>query len=155
MNKFIAILSSGAIAIMMAFSIQLPSQAEPKNSNIGLATTFSSFGGGSLIGISGKFGLADTVSLRPSFYFGNGGNFYEAKITYDFKSNDKNKVSTFVPYVGVGFAGVSAGTFSGSSFELSAGADYRLSDSITTKAEYNYLTGAGGGLYSVGIGFNF
>jgi opacity protein-like surface antigen len=155
MNNFRSILSLGTIAVTMALSIQLPSQAEPKNSNIGLATTFSSFGGGSLIGVSGKFGLADTVSLRPSFYFGNGGNFYEAKITYDFKSDDKNQVRTFIPYVGVGFAGVSAGTFSGYSFEIGAGADYRLSDSITTKAEYNYLTGAGGGLYSVGIGFNF
>jgi opacity protein-like surface antigen len=120
-------------------------------------------GGGTLFGVTSKFGVADNISARPFAQFaslsytGGSGSLavYGASATYDFKVPK----SGFTPYAGIGIAGATvsvsgagySGSGSASGLYFEGGADYTVSDSIVLNA--NYKTNIG--YFSIGAGYQF
>jgi opacity protein-like surface antigen len=125
-------------------------------------------------GVTGKIEVADNISVRPFFTFGNGssatvsvaglsGNVNYSSTTYGVSGTYDYKIpnSDFTPYGGAGFYSNSVstsvtpnilgvGTNSQSGFYLEAGVDYQVSDSIILNANYKSVNGLG---IAVGYGF--
>lgn len=106
MNKLLSILATASIA---ALAVQLPSQANPQIPHIGAQITVSGYGSG--VGLNGKIGVADNISVRPhaSFlsYSGTGGGNitnFGAAATYELNLDPSgNQPSKFTPYAGAGY----------------------------------------------------
>ncbi len=63
-------------------------QIQYRRNDLGVAVQF---GNGTSIGIQGKVGLTDNISIRPEFFFGNGGGELENK---EFPSSQSSSLST-------------------------------------------------------------
>jgi opacity protein-like surface antigen len=129
--------------------------AEEKKNYVG--ATLGLPGGGTLIGVNGKFGVADSISARPFAQFLSSGgatlSVYGVSGTYDFKIPQ----SDLTPYAGIGVAGASVSglgyTYSGGSgVYIEAGADYNFSDSFVANANYKFNSL---GYLSLGAGYRF
>ena len=136
MNKFLSIL---AIASVTALAIQLPSEASPKKSYIGPAYSFSGLTG---IGATGRFSVAENISIRPHVGFSSFGTSIGANATYDFEVPG----SKITPYVGAGFQ--TGGLLSGITY--GGGADYEISESMVLNANLSL-----NGLTTIGVGLGF
>jgi opacity protein-like surface antigen len=154
-------------ATSYSISQSLGSSAPSKANYVGVSLGFGDVG--TLYGINSKFGISDSISLRPFVQFGSrtvSNGFASANLsltafgasaTYDL--NIPN--SEFRPYAGIGYASisgtVSAGgqSFSGGSSGIygEVGSDYNLSESIVVNANYKFLSG--GGFFNIGGGFRF
>ena len=85
-----------------------------------------------------KFGIADSVAVRPfiQFYNSNGGSasIYGASVTYNFN----NPNSGLIPYLGLGAAAVTTtGSSSGNGgLYFEGGIDYNASENFVINANY-------------------
>jgi opacity protein-like surface antigen len=165
LNKFLtSILTSSVLVVTIAVLSATSAMAQPSNKNyIGPSIGFGSAGGGSttLFGVNSKFGVADSISVRPYVQFGSvagiGITSYGATATYDFNIPQ----SDFAPYAGIGYGGVSASaggqSVSGGGLALEFGADYHVNDSVALNASYRILNISGGSAstFNIGGGFKF
>ncbi|MGJ5672932.1 MAG: hypothetical protein ACR9NN_04845 [Nostochopsis sp.] len=125
--------------------------------NIGLNGGESSLGDGNFMVIS-KIGLSRSLSVRPSAVFGDDTTIL-VPITYDFSfqqlGDTFNEPVPISPYVGGG-AAIKTGDDSESTFLLSGGVDFPLSDRFTATAAINaaFFDDTDIGL-TLGVGYNF
>jgi hypothetical protein len=160
MKKILSVLASAAI---LATAVQLPSNAAPKTNTIGPQISFGN--GLTLFGAKAKFGVADSISVRPELAFGSVGGVsiigYGAALTYDFDlSSSQSSTTQFEPYAGIGFLGISAsgngGSGSTSSAFIDLGTDIGLGGNLNLNADLKISLGGGGGtLFGIGAGFKF
>jgi hypothetical protein len=92
--------------------------------------------GTTTIGIDSKFGVSDTLSVRPFVFFPNGATTFGAGLTYDFSLPNPAKVVQITPFLGGGVAIASASGVSNSSTTvyLTGGADFAINENIELKA---------------------
>jgi opacity protein-like surface antigen len=141
------ILSLVSIAALLATA--LPAAAQVKNNYIGPSISFGS--GDTAIGVTSKFGVADSISVRPFAIFPSGGTVFGASATYDFNLNDGSGANPFTPYGGIGFVTTSASN-SRSEVYFEIGADYDATESIMLNVNHRFRDG---GFTSIGGGFRF
>jgi opacity protein-like surface antigen len=164
-NKFLTsiLTSSVLVATIAVISATGATAQSAKKNYIGPSIGFGSAGGGSatLFGVNSKFGVADSVSIRPYAQFGSVGGVsitsYGATATYDFNLPQ----SELTPYAGIGYGGVSASaggqSGSGGGLAIEFGADYNVNDSVALNASYRILniSGASASTFNIGGGFKF
>jgi opacity protein-like surface antigen len=163
LNKFLtSILTSSVLVATIALLSATGATAQSAKKNyIGPSIGFGSAGGASatLFGVNSKFGVADSVSIRPYAQFGNVGGVsitsYGATATYDFNVPQ----SEFAPYIGIGYGGIAVGAGGRSAsvggLAIEVGADYNVSDSAALNASYRILTVSGESVSSFNIGGGF
>jgi hypothetical protein len=141
------------LTVLMAGA--LPAQAQKyqynqnKNNYIGPAVSFGS--GATAVGATSRFGIAETISVRPFFAVGNGANVFGGSVTYDFNlDTGEGQSNGFTPYAGVGIIG--SGGLGSSGIYAEIGADYNASQSLVFNANHRFNSG---GFTSVGVGFKF
>jgi opacity protein-like surface antigen len=140
------------------------SVTEQKRNQITPVVSFTN--GGTLYGVSSKFGLTENISIRPFIQFGNlsasdsfstisaDAVFFGSSATYNFNGSN----SGVNPYVGVGVGSLSltntqnsADTANIGDLYWEAGIDYNASDNIVINANYR----GGKGFLSIGAGYRF
>jgi hypothetical protein len=158
MKKLFAPISSGlavSMGIVAVIAVASPAQAQKyqynqnKHNYVGPSVSFG--GGSTAIGANSRFGLADSISVRPFIAFDSGSSIYGGSVTYDFNlDTGEGQSNGFTPYGGVGIIGASGFGNSGIYFEI--GADYNANESIVLNANHRFN---GGGFTSIGAGFKF
>jgi hypothetical protein len=144
--------SSILTAALILLSVSTASASEEKQNYI--APTVGVINNKTLYGVNTKFGIADSVAVRPfiQFYSASGGSatIYGGSVTYNFNSPK----SGLIPYLGLGIAGITTtGTSSGSGgFYLEGGVDYNASETFVINA--NYKQGDNGWI-NIGAGYRF
>jgi opacity protein-like surface antigen len=161
-KSFISVAAASfSTAALMAVSATGAMAGEETKNYVGPTIGFPN--GGTLFGVTSKFGIADNISARPFVQFaslsytGGSGSLtvYGASATYDFNIPK----SGFTPYAGIGIVGATvsvsgagySGSGSGSGLYFEGGADYTVSDSIVLNANYRSNIG----YLSIGAGYQF
>jgi hypothetical protein len=139
-----------------ALGMGAPAKAEMGKNSIGPSLGIGN--GATAIGIDSKFGVSDSLSLRPFIYFPSGGTIFGSGLTYDFNlTNTGNKVQ-ITPFVGgtVLIGSANNGGPSQTVVGFTGGADFDVTDSIQLKAALNVpLSNGNGTLVTLGAGFRF
>lgn len=141
-----------ACASVAAMGIMHPATAQTGQSVVGPSVAFGQ--GNTVFGIDSKFGVAESVSIRPAIYFNSGNTLFGSAITYDFNlpGGGANKITPFVG--GSLFFGSNSGN--SSNFNILGGADFDVSDTIQLKGAVNVPISSGGGTFvTIGAGFKF
>ncbi len=143
---------------VVALGMSAPAKAEMGKNTIGPSLNIGS--GQTSVGIDSKFGVSDSLSIRPFIYFPNGGTIFGSGLTYDFNlSNSGNKVQ-ITPFVG-GSVGVNSGNGgpgggpSQTTVSFIGGADFAVTDSVELKAALDVPLSANNTSTSVRIGAGF
>jgi opacity protein-like surface antigen len=158
--SFIPVVSTFLATALTLFSAN-SAIAQEKGSFIGPA--FGFIGGGTLFGVTSKFKLVDSISIRPFVEFASvSGGGQSASVTlfglgatYNFHISD----SGFTPYAGIGYGGVAASASGVGSIVLpvgvyfEVGTDFNIADSIVLNGNYKFLQG--GGFFNIGAGLRF
>jgi hemolysin activation/secretion protein len=129
-------------------------RAEMGQNSIGPSVSIG--GGTTTVGIDSKFGVSDSLSIRPFVYFPSGGTDFGAALTYDFNlRNPGNKVQ-ITPFLG-GAVDVATGSgVSTTTVGFVAGADFDVTDSVQLKAALNVpLSNSNGQTTDVTLGAGF
>jgi hypothetical protein len=151
-SSIFAATSSILTAALILLSASTASAAEDKRNYI--APTVGVVNNKTLYGVNAKFGIADSIAVRPfiQFYNASGGSatIYGASVTYNFSSPK----SMLIPYLGLGAAAVTTtGTSSGNGgLYLEGGIDYNASENFVINA--NYKQGDNGWV-NIGAGYRF
>ena len=147
--------------VMLCSSIATLAMSAPARAGMGSSSVGPSLlitNGTTSIGVDGKFGISDNISIRPAVYFPNGGTVFGAALTYDFDVSRSSKLQ-ITPYLGGGLSIISANGGGGSLTQtfFTGGADFGISDSVDLKAALlvplssnNSTTGV-----TLGAGFKF
>ena len=147
--------------VMLCSSVATLAMSAPARAGMGSNTIGPSLlitNGTTSIGIDGKFGISDNISVRPAAYFPSGGTAFGAALTYDFDVSRSSKLQ-ITPYLGGGLLFLSANNGGGSNTQtfFTGGADFGISDSVDLKAALivplssnNSSTGV-----TLGAGFKF
>jgi hypothetical protein len=157
MNKYI--LSMVAIASSMAaLSSISPARAEMGTSVVGASLLIG--GGTTSIGLDSKFGVSETLSVRPFLYFPSGGTIFGTGLTYDFQNFGKNPKVKITPFLGGGIAiGSNSSGASATTAFLTAGADFAVTPEIELKASldipFNSTIGVTTTSVKLGGGYRF
>lgn len=145
----LSILTSASILLSIGTATASEDNRNYVAPNVGLVNNRA------IYGINTKFGIGDSVALRPFLKFyesSEGGNttIYGTSVTYNFSSPN----SSLIPYLGLGLAEVTTARPSSSrgGFYLEGGVDYNATDNIVINA--NYLQGSNG-LLTIGAGYRF
>jgi Outer membrane protein beta-barrel domain len=150
--SILAVTFSILTAASILLSVGSASASEEKQSYIAPSVGFVT--GGTLYGVTAKFGVADNVAIRPFIQFNssstNSLTVYGSSVTYNFNIPR----SELIPYLGVGYAGGNAtGTSSiTGGFYGELGTDYNVSENVSLNA--NYKTGSSG-FFNLGVGYRF
>jgi hypothetical protein len=111
--------------------------------------------GSSIFSIDGKFGVADSVSLRPYVAFPSGGTDFGTSLTYDFNL----RRTPFTPFIGAGVNIGTAnipGTSSTTTGFAQLGADFNISRDFGLLGSVNIPFSSGGGTnVTLGAGLRF
>ena len=145
------ILSIAVSAAALTVAAQLPSQAQSKDSYIGPTILFG--GGSSILGVNGKFGVAESVSIRPVIGFASGTTLFGASATYDFNLPGQSSTK-FEPFAGIGFLSATGAGGSGIAY-AQLGTDFGVSDNIVLNADLKIPLSGGGTFFGIGAGFKF
>jgi opacity protein-like surface antigen len=145
------ILSIAASAAVLTVAAQLPSQAQSKDSYIGPTILFGS--GDTVFGANGKFGIAESISIRPIIAFGSGATAFGASATYDFNLPGQSSTK-FEPFAGIGFLTATGAGGSGIAY-AQLGTDFGVSDNIVLNADLKIPLSGGGTFFGIGAGFKF
>ena len=151
-SSIFAATSSILTAALILLSVGSASASEERRNYV--APTIGVINNKTLYGINTKFGIADSVAVRPfiQFYNSNGGSasIYGASVTYNFN----NPSSGLIPYLGLGAAAVTTtGSSSGSGgLYVEGGVDYNVSENFVINA--NYKQGENGWI-NIGAGYRF
>jgi hypothetical protein len=157
MKKFLSVFVA---TTLVSIATQLPSQAgETKKNYVGVGLT--SISGITGFGLTSKFGIADSLSVRPfisilassgntSLYLGG------ASVTYDFSLSNAD----LTPYGGLGYGsvGITNGVDNaslGSSIYAELGADYNVAESISINGNYKYFFSGSSNALALGAGYRF
>jgi hypothetical protein len=117
-----------------ALGISTPAKAEIGKNTVGPAIGIGN--GTTAIGIDSKFGVSDTLSVRPFVFFPNGTTTFGAGLTYDFNLPNPTKIVQITPFLGGGVAVASASGINTSSTTvyLTGGADFDINENVELKA---------------------
>jgi hypothetical protein len=141
---------------VVALGMSAPAKAEMGKNTIGPSLGIGN--GQTAIGVDSKFGVSDSLSLRPFIYFPSGGTLFGSGLTYDFNlTNTGNKVQ-ITPFVGgiVAIGSANNGGGSSTTVGFTGGADFDVTDSVQLKAALNVpLTSNSNTLVTLGAGFRF
>jgi hypothetical protein len=152
MKKNILVLAASCVAAAIV-GVVSPANAQTGQSVVGPSVLFGS--GSTGVGVDSKFGVADSISVRPAVYFGSGSSLFGSAVTYDFNlsSSGGTKITPFVG--GSLFFGSNSG--SNSLFSILGGADFDVSDSIQLKGAVNIPISSSGSstFVTIGAGFRF
>lgn len=147
MKKILSIVASAAL---LSVATQLPSQAQSKDSYIGATILFG--GGDSIFGVNGKFGIAESISVRPVIAFASGTTIFGGSATYDFNLPGQSSTK-FDPFIGIGFLTANGGG-NGIAY-AQVGTDVGVSENIVLNADLKIPLNGGGTLVGLGAGFKF
>jgi hypothetical protein len=137
-----------SLAILTAaIGIGLPAQAQVGQNNVGASINFGN--GETALGFDARFGLSDSLSLRPNIYFPASATIFGAAVTYDFPSVDTERRLT--PFIGLGGRFNSGGNNT-STIYATAGADYSLDSSFILKGNLSVPFSNNGATTTVGLG---
>jgi hypothetical protein len=158
MKKFSTMIASGFVVscgLTAAMTWAAPAQAQKyqynqnKHNYVGPAVSFGS--NTTAVGATSRFGIAETLSVRPFLAIGNGSSIFGGSVTYDFNlDTGEGQSNGFTPYAGAGIIGSSGLGSSGVYLEI--GADYNASETIVLNANHRFNSG---GFTSVGVGLKF
>jgi hypothetical protein len=140
---------------VVALGMSAPAKAEMGKNSIGPSLGIGN--GQTAIGIDSKFGVSDSLSIRPFVYFPRGGTIFGSGLTYDFNlSNSGNKVQ-ITPFIG-GTVAVGSGNNGGPSqttVGFTGGADFAVTDSVELKASLDVPLSSNNSSTSVRLGAGF
>ena len=137
-----------------ALGMGAPAKAEMGKNSIGPSVLIGN--GSTNIGVDSKFGVNESLSIRPYIYFPSGGTLFGSSLTYDFNlTNTGNKVQ-ITPYLGgsVEIANANGGG-SATTVGFVGGADFDVSESIQLKASLNVPLSSNGRSTDVRVGAGF
>jgi hypothetical protein len=129
MKKLIATIALTATAVVVA---QSAAMAGGIGDNY-IGPTINLGNGQSVFGVNGKFGVTDTLSVRPYVNFPSGGTNLGSSLTYDWNL----PLTPLTPFAGVGVNVATGGTQSNTTAFLQAGADYNVTDSVALLGSVN------------------
>jgi hypothetical protein len=136
-----------------AISIVAPARAD---TSIGPSIKFGN--GRTTVGIDSKFGINSNISVRPFVYFPSGGTNYGSALTYDFNLNNTAGNSRFTPFLGGTVDWNNSGGRNVTTWGLTGGADFNVTDAISLKAALNVPLSTNAGQTTsvvLGAGFRF
>jgi Outer membrane protein beta-barrel domain len=165
MKPFCSVISTLSIITVVAVSLV----AEPAHSENYIGPQVSLSNGATGLGVNGKIGVSDNISVRPfaSYYnFSIPGNnlnitFVGAAATYDLNFSQPGQPrNAFTPYAGLGYQAILASGNIGNNVANGAGSglygeigtDYQLNESFVLNANFR-IQGLGG--LSVGGAYKF
>lgn len=137
-----------------ALGMGAPARAEMGKNSIGPSVSIGS--GSTTVGIDSKFGVNESLSIRPFIYFPNGGTQFGSSLTYDFNlTNTGNKVQ-ITPFLGgsVEIANANSGG-SVTTVGFVGGADFDVTESVQLKAALNVPLSGNGRTTDVRLGAGF
>jgi hypothetical protein len=143
-KKFIL---SSLVILTTAVGIARPAQAQLGQNNVGASINFGN--GETALGFDARFGIADSLSIRPNIYFPASATIFGAAVTYDFPAVDTERRLT--PFIGLGGRFNSGGNNT-STIYATAGADYSLDSSFILKGNLSVPFSNNGATTTVGIG---
>jgi hypothetical protein len=147
MNKF---LSFTVVTTLLTLVMQFPSHAQKiKSDYVGPTVIFGN--GNSAIGAQAKFGVAESISVRPVLGFLNNGTLLGVAATYDFDVPAQSARVKFEPFAGLG---VSVGS-GNSTVYAQLGTDVGVSENIIVTGDIKIPFSGGGSLFGIGAGFKF
>jgi hypothetical protein len=142
---------------VVALGMSAPAKAEMGKNSIGPSLQFGS--GSTTFGIDSKFGVSDSLSIRPFVYFPNGGTLFGSGLTYDFNLANSNNSVQITPYLGGAVEVASANNGGGSATTVAfvGGADFDVTDSVQVKGGlFVPLSNNGRSTtFNIGAGFRF
>jgi hypothetical protein len=141
---------------VVALGISAPAKAEIGKNVVGPSINIG--GGSTTIGVDSKFGVSDTLSVRPFVFFPSGGTVFGAGLTYDFNLPNPAKLVQITPFLGGGVSVASANGLNASSTTvyLTGGADFDINENIELKAALSIpLTSAQTTNVVLGAGYRF
>jgi hypothetical protein len=121
---------------MISLGISAPARSQPAKNTVGPALLIGN--GTTSIGADSRFGVSDTLAVRPFIFFPSGGTLFGSSLTYEFESSRLSKFQ-MNPYLGGGVA-IGAASNGGSSSTIiffTGGADFELNENIDLKASLN------------------
>ena len=139
---------------VVALGMSAPARAEMGKNTIGPSLSIG--GGSTTIGIDSKFGVSDSLSLRPFVYFPSNVTVFGSALTYDFNlTNTGNKVQ-ITPFIGGAVNIGTAGNSSNTTVSFVGGADFDVTDSVQLKAALDVPLSSGSSTdVRLGAGFRF
>ncbi len=138
-----------------ALGMGAPARAEMGKNSIGPSVLIGN--GSTNIGVDSKFGVNESLSIRPYIYFPSGGTLFGSSLTYDFNlTNTGNKVQ-ITPYLGgsVEIANANNGGGSATTVGFVGGADFDVTEAIQLKASLNVPLSSNGRSTDVRVGAGF
>jgi hypothetical protein len=155
MKKSLATLIAigSTIAALGAIS---PAQAQMGKNSIGPSLQFGN--SSTTFGIDSKFGVNESLSIRPFIYFPSGGTLFGSGLTYDFNlQNSSNKVQ-ITPYLG-GAVEIANANGGGSTTTVAfvGGADFDVTESVQLRGGLFVPLSSNGRAttFNIGAGFRF
>jgi hypothetical protein len=141
---------------VVAIGIGAPIRAEVTPNTVGPSLMIGN--GTTSIGIDSRFGVGESLSIRPFVFIPDGGTVFGSSLTYEFESSRASKFQ-MTPYLGGGVSISSArnaGTSSTNVF-FTGGADFKVTDSINLKAalEVPLTSNTANANVRLGAGFRF
>ena len=142
-----------ACSSALALGMNAPARAQLGQNTIGPSLSIG--GGQTSVGIDSKFGVSDSLSLRPFIYFPSGGTYFGSGLTYDFNLTNTGSRVQITPFVGglvsIGTGGINNSTTVG----FLGGADFDVTDSIQLRAALNVPISSNNSSTAVNIGAGF
>lgn len=144
-----------------ALSMGAPAKAQMGKNSIGPSVQFGNIGNSStFVGIDSKFGVSDSLSLRPFVYFPSGGTLFGSGLTYDFNLQNSNNSVQITPYLGgaVEVASATNGGNSTTSVGFVGGADLDVTESVQVRGGLFVPLSNNNGrptTFNIGAGFRF
>jgi hypothetical protein len=103
--------------------------------------------------VNGKFGIAESISIRPIIAFGSGSTGIGASATYDFNLPGQSSTK-FEPFAGIGFlTNTSAG--GNGIFYAQVGTDFDITENIVLNGDLKIPLNGGSTNFGIGAGFKF
>jgi hypothetical protein len=130
-----------------AIGIASPVQAQVGQNNVGASINFGN--GETALGFDARFGISDSLSIRPNIYFPASATIFGAAVTYDFPAVDTERRLT--PFLGLGGRFNSGGNNT-STIYATAGADYSLESNFILKGNLSVPFSNNGATTTVGLG---
>jgi hypothetical protein len=144
----LAIICSSIAAVGMS----APARAEMGQNSIGPSLLFGN--GNTAFGIDTKFGVNESLSLRPFIYFPSGGTVFGSGLTYDFNLRNSGNQVQITPFLG-GFVAVPSGG-GNTVVGFQGGADFDVTNQVQLKAALVVpVTNGNSTNFQVGAGFKF
>jgi hypothetical protein len=144
---------------VVALGMSAPARAEMGRSNSSIGPSIGIGNGSTAIGIDGRFGVSENLSVRPAIYFPSGGTIFGGSLTYDFDNMGRGNKVQITPFVGGGVLIGSSNNGGGSSTSayFTGGADFGITDSIDLKAALIVPLSSNNSstLVTLGAGFKF